>query len=652
VKHADLTDVETVLTMLVSPAGTLIADPRTSSLLVKDLKSNVDQMRAALGKLDVDIESRVFPVMNVNADTLSESVESMLTERGKLQVDPHSNVLIVTDVPTRQDQIAELIKSLDRKLDTKTWVLNYIAPEDVSERIETLVPEEMGSIVTDEDVHQITVTAVPERVQEIDALIKSWDVKRRQVQIEAFLLTMTNDVERELGINWSYFGASGSTPLELKVNDGAEPDYTSSPSDTFMIGQVPYANYQRNPFTGDVVKNVSGDAVIKGFNGSDIAAAINYLDKHGDVTLLSTPRVTVQDGEEAIFQSGSQIPYVTSSSYGSSYGSYSPYYSSYSSSSTLNSSYNNYPYNRIDFMEVGTILNVLPRITEENSILMDIAAEDSTADVTNKVISNGQENTVPLKKQSRAETQVRVDNGHTIVIGGLRTGNSSLTTSKTVPLLSDIPVLGRLFKNPSKSVKNDSLMIFITPTIVGEMTQPESEQLAKADDGIAKSLRKEDKTAFGRFAQNIKTGKNEIVVSVGQGGQIQCDGKSMSLDEFHARMDAVKDPSHSVIILRKNPRAPEAVMNSITDIALEKQIPVEHDIRVPAFVPNIKDGGVSSEKSAAPAEKSEKSTPEMKPAEQSAAPAAEAAPTENSASATPSSESPKVVDSEKPADGK
>jgi type II secretory pathway component GspD/PulD (secretin) len=624
VKHADIADLETVLTGLLSQAGNMVSDARTGTILVKDLPDNIEKMQVAMNQLDVPLESQVFPIININADTLTDSVQSLMTERGKVQVDPHSNAIIVTDVPSRQDQIATLVDTLDKKLETRTWTLNYVEPDAISERIESLVPQEMGNVITDEDVHQVTVTAFPERLDEIDDLIKTWDVKRKQVQIEAYLVTVSTDLQRQLNINWSYFDSSGNNPMELRVNNGAAPDYTKPSTDQFRIGQLPYATPLRNPFTGAVIKDIQGKPIIQALRGNHVAAMLDYLDKHGDVTVLSAPRVTVQDGEEAVFQSGSQIPYVSSTSYG--YGNYNPYATPITTpgttpgtttGTTTASSYYNYgsqPYNRIEFMEVGTILNVMPRITEDGSILLDIAAEDSSADISNKVISNGQENTIPLKKQSRAETQLRAESGQTLVIGGLRTGNSSKTVSKSVPIISDIPLIGRLFKNPSKSVRTESLMIFITPTIVGEKTQPEAEQVAMVDDEIARAVRKAEKTSFGRFADNLSGGKNDIVVAVGQSGAIRCDGKKMTLDDLRNRFNAVKAPLTAVVVLRKHPRAPQDVLTSITDMALEKDLRVVLDTLSPAFVPDYS----AAEEKAGPQNPQD----EIKPPENAPAPPA------------------------------
>jgi hypothetical protein len=182
-------------------------------------------------------------------------------------------------------------------------------------------------------------------------------------------------------------------------------------------------------------------------------------------------------------------------------------------------------------------------------------------------------------------------------------------------VLSDIPLIGRLIKNPSKTVRTESLMIFITPTIVGEYTQPEADQLAQADDTIARSLRKEEKTSFGRFAQDLQRGKSDIFVTVGQGGQILCDGNKATLDELRTRFQSVKVPAAAVVILRKHPRAPEDVVSSVADMALESHIRVQVDSRIAAFVPDDEVGKESDEK----ADEQPQADEKQKPADSAAA---------------------------------
>jgi biopolymer transport protein ExbD len=154
-------------------------------------------------------------------------------------------------------------------------------------------------------------------------------------------------------------------------------------------------------------------------------------------------------------------------------------------------------------------------------------------------------------------------------------------------------------------------MIFITPTIVGEQTQPEAEQLAQVDDQIARDLRKSEKSSFGQLFSSAVRGKNEILVSIGQSGSIRCDGKQMTLDDLRKRFDAVKVPAAVLVVLRKNARAPEDVVSSVTDLALEKRLRVESDSRLNAFVPDY--GAQEEQAPKSPPAQEESKPPENAP---------------------------------------
>jgi len=590
VTHANVTDIEAIITSYLSPGGTIITDPRTGRIVVKDLQDNLDRMRVAVERFDVPLEPRVYQIKHMNADALVDSIQALLTpDRGMLQMDPRTNTIIVTDLPARQERVGEIINTLDQPLETRTWVLQYIEPDAVAERIENLVPEEMGNIIVDEDVHQLTVTATTDRIEEIDQMITMWDVKRQQVLIEAYLVTLGSNLARSLNINWSFFGSVNGVPVAYRVGAGATPDYTNL-GDAITLGQLPYAEPLRNRFSGVPIVNINGKETIDQFRGSNVAATLNYLDTNGQVTILSAPRVTVQDGSEAMFQSGRNVPYVTSTTY--DYGSSR----NTTDQTTPNQNIYNYggyrPYNRIEFIEVGTILTVLPRISEDKSILLEISAEDSDATPI-RVVSNGEENTIPEKTVSLAETQVRVRDGQTIVIGGLRRGNSSESLSRSVPLLSDVPIIGRLFRSPTKTIKNDTLMIFLTTTIVSEDTHPEAEKLATAEEAFSEKLRKAEKGQLGRLWESVTRGENEIGVSIGQSGDMHSGGQRVTLDDLRRIFFNMKNPLACRVVIRSHPRAPERVVTEVTELALEAQLKVEFDDQVAPFVPDYPPAGAT-----------------------------------------------------------
>jgi len=540
VRHADLSSVETVLGSLLSAKGRLIADPATSKVIVYDTQDNIDAMHRIMGEIDAPQETRAFQLVHVDAEALTTSIETLLTESGRLSVDARSNTLVVYDRPQRLERVAEVLAMLDQELETRSWVLDYADPLTVAEDVGLLVPEAMGSIVVHEDIHQITVTATPYRLNEIDGRIAVWDAKRRQVQIEAYLATVSRNVIRDLNISWSYSSTPGGDPLDITVGSlsGGDDDETA--------GQGTTIDYQ----------------------GVPLGVVINMLDTSGDATILAHPRITVQDGEEASFDNTTQVPFASSTTTFDNVGG--------ANSNT-----------QIDFIDVGTRLLVTPRITSVDTILMNIEAEDSTF-VSVNIFSNGQLNTLPQKTQNRAQTQVLVHDAETIVLGGLRTSNFTDTVDK-VPILGDIPLLGRAFRSTGKDHQDRELLIFMTPTIMGERTQPETEKLAEVEDSLAQRMRLDEKTTFGRWKHKMENGSSEFAVSVGQTGGIRAEGDSVTLPEAVDLVNSLESPESKTLVLREHAQAPKEIASQVADTAMARGMKVKFDALRDPFVPRMPD---------------------------------------------------------------
>ncbi len=543
--HTDLQNAETVLGALLSAQGRLIADPASSKLIVFDTEDNIESMRRALAEIDAPQDSRAFPLVHVDAEALATTVESLMTEAGRLSVDPRSNTLVVQDRPERLDRVAEVVTLLDQELQTRSWILDFADPIEIANNIAVLVPEAMGTIVVNEAIHQITVTATPYRLADIESRIRAWDEKRRQVQIEAYLATVNRNIVRDLGINWQAAATLSGDPL------------------TMTVGSL--SNLPGDDDDDDAGSGGAGSRVI--FNGGDLDALIDILNTSNDASILAHPRITVQDGEEASFENTTNVPFASSTTVFNNN-------SNFANSNT-----------QIDFIEVGTVLRVTPRITSLNSILLDLEAEDSTF-VSVEIFSNGEINTLPQKTQNRASTQVLVNDQETIVLGGLRTSNITDTVDR-VPVLGEIPIIGRVFRSTGKDHQDRELLIFLTPTIVGEITQPETVKLAKLDDRIAETLRNDARTTLGRLKRKMDSGDKQFAVSIGQTGGLLVEGEPATLDALREAVSRIDNPESKTMLIREHPHAPQEVAAQVTDIAMERGLQIKIDDRNSPFVPRI-----------------------------------------------------------------
>jgi len=196
---------------------------------------------------------------------------------------------------------------------------------------------------------------------------------------------------------------------------------------------------------------------------------------------------------------------------------------------------------------------------------------------------------VPEKTTRGAETQLRVHSGDTVVLGGLRRDKASDSVSK-VPVLGDLPLVGQVFRSPKKESKQSDLMIFLTATIVGEKTHPEAQALEQAEQDIFDQLRSEKKDTWGRLSDKLSGGDNEIVVAIGQGGNIHSEGEPFTFSQIEALFTTLGADSMKVIVIRAHPRAPEKVVNAVHDAAIGAGLKVEVDATSSPLVPTTKPG--------------------------------------------------------------
>lgn len=563
-QYADIRDIEAVITNMLSEEGRLIADPRTSRLYVYDYGPNIDEMARIVQDMDVPVETQSFQLRYVDVQNVVESIEPALTEQGIIRVDPRTNTLVITDTPEKIASAARILRDLDRELVTKTWRINYAQVDEIANRVSVLVPAEMGEIVVDEMTHQMTVTAIPERIEDIDQLIKAWDVARRQVHIEAYLVTASSQVARNLGVNWAYFDKITGTPFSL-WQGAPSGDLTVGPStgDRFSIGTLPAPDYATDA-AGNQILDIAGNPILQGWRGNDIAATLSYLDSRGQVTILSQGRVTVQDGEEASFENTSQVPYAQSTT-----------------DTVAGDDFRQTT--SIAFVDVGTILKVLPRISDHDNILMEVSAEDSSSEFVS-FTSGGRVSTAPEKRQNRAQTIVMVNDAQTLVIGGLRQSNFT-DNEERFPLLGDLPLVGRAFKTTNRNHNHTDLLIFITVTIVGPNTSPEATRLAQADQKLASSMRLDLKPTWLRWFDRLNKGATEIGVSIGQRGDLYTEGQPATPEELRELLAKVKVPQAVTVVVRHHPRAPGEIVRDVTDAAAEAGLRVVFDNTTAAFVP-------------------------------------------------------------------
>ncbi|WP_444914972.1 type IV pilus secretin PilQ [Microbulbifer sp. TRSA007] len=295
-----------------------------------------------------------------------------------------------------------------------------------NQQISILSPR--GSAIVDERTNTIILTDTEDKIAQFRELIEVIDIPIRQVMIEARIVTANSDFQKELGVQWDYVGSSELSDDATGVGSGslALDDGTALGS---LTGEF-------DPLLVDLgVSNPAGSiayAILK--NDFYLSLELSALEDIGVAEVVSQPKVVTGDKQEAVIQSGIEIPYLEATSSGAA---------------------------SITFREAVLELNVTPQITPDNNIIMNLNLEQNS--VGEYVTVGG--GLVPSINVNTLATKVLVQNGETIVLGGVFESNVVEGVSK-VPLLGDIPYLGNLFKKTIRTDDKREILMFITPRIL------------------------------------------------------------------------------------------------------------------------------------------------------------------------------------------
>lgn len=355
--------------------------------------------------------TRVFRLEHIKVADLKQTITSLKSAKGAVEIEPKTNSIIVTDSEESIRSIAIAITAMDKKLDSKTYKLNYAKPAELQKTLQIIIPQTEGEILVDERTNSIIVTASPVLLSKLDALISNWDKQIPQVLIEAKIMQITLDKNKFFGVDWQY-----QNPDKHTITVGAKslPLATGvTYVDAFKIGVLGSEDYQ---------------------------VAIRALEGSSDVNLISSPRIVTLDNTEAKILIGSSEPYEIFH---------------YDERGIINGK-------EIKFVEVGIKLTVNPKITDDGYITMNIHPEVSSA-------RSGTVTDALAVDTTEATTTMTVKNGNTVVLGGLIKDDMETHIAK-VPLLGDIPLIKYLFRNHYTTKTKKEIIIFITPKIISPDT--------------------------------------------------------------------------------------------------------------------------------------------------------------------------------------
>jgi type IV pilus assembly protein PilQ len=336
-----------------------------------------------------------------------------------IQIAPREEIAAKEKIDlTSRQEISEL-----EELRTESFQLSYQNGDAVTRLLagdKQRILSKRGSTVVDPRTNTLFVQDTPSRLDEVRKLIKQIDVPVRQVMIEARFVSATDDFNRTLG------GRLGFTGEAVGVGNG------------FAIGSNG-ATATRGVIGGNVnlpgAASGTGGLTLSLFNPAAtkvLTLELTASELDGKTKNIASPRVVTADKAQAKISAGTQIPYQQASSSGAT---------------------------AVAFKDATLSLSVTPQISPDNNIDMKLDVNQDTVGA----IFGG----VPSINTKQVSTQVMVENGGTVVIGGVFTQDVGNTTQK-VPLLGDVPVVGWMFKNNVKSDTKTELLIFITPKIMDD----------------------------------------------------------------------------------------------------------------------------------------------------------------------------------------
>ena len=281
-----------------------------------------------------------------------------------------------------------------------------------------------GSVSVDERTNTLLIRDTATSIEDIKRMVSVLDIPVRQVIIESRMVTVKDNINEELGIRWGVTdtGSDSATSGSLTGADNAGNGIIPSLSDRLNVN-LPVANP-----AGSIAFQVARLA-----DGTILDLELSAMEKENKGEIIASPRITTANQKEAYIEQGVEIPYQEAASSGAT---------------------------STQFKKAVLSLTVTPHITPDDRIILDlVVTQDTVSDV-----SNG---TAPAIDTQRIGTQVLVNNGETIVLGGIYQQQIISSVSK-VPVLGDIPYFGWMFRNSSNFNEKKELLIFVTPRIVTE----------------------------------------------------------------------------------------------------------------------------------------------------------------------------------------
>ena len=464
-----------VLRPLVPQQAHMAAYAPSNAIIISDIRANIDRITQIIDSMDQSAVKKT-EVVKLRYGVSTDVVEMLkaleksragegadANDEASLVADKRTNSIIVTADEVSIERIKSLIDYLDIPLEqsgnVRVMYLEYANATDVAEvltrvmqNLTRLDDETTGrnrsanaaksTIEADEGTNSLIITADTDEMAALESVIARLDIRRAQVLVEAIIVEMEIVEGRELGLQWLFANDSGLFGSAI----------SSSQAQQGRNAALAQAILPEDAGSNDIsVRNIAG--ALSQVPGSTfgwgvvdqnltMSTILNALESQGNANILSTPSLLTLDNEEAFITVGQQVPFVTGS---------------YTNTGAANGVAN--PFQTIQRENVGVTLQVTPQINEGDSVVMDIVQEVSS--ISQQVLSASD----VITNERKIETKVLAKDGDIVVLGGL-VKDDIQDSRQGVPILSGIPVIGRLFRSDVVSVTKSNLLVFIRSTII------------------------------------------------------------------------------------------------------------------------------------------------------------------------------------------
>ncbi|CAH6910760.1 Type IV pilus biogenesis protein PilQ [Vibrio chagasii] len=403
---------------------------------------NVLQLIADYNEFNLVVSDSVAGNLTLRLDGVPwQQVLDIILQVKGLDKRVDGNVILVApkaELDLREQQALEKSRLEEELGELKSEIIkiNFAKATDIADMIggegAVSMLSDRGSITIDERTNSLLIRELEENIAVIRGIIESLDIPVKQVQIEARIVTVTEGNLDELGVRWGVSSTNGS----FTVGGSIEGNHPSAITPYDDDGGSSVIDDYLNVNLAATSPNASSIAFQVAKLGSDtlLDLELSALQQESKAEIISSPRLITTNKKPAYIEQGTEIPYLESSSSGAT---------------------------SVAFKKAVLSLKVTPQITPDNRLVLDLSV---TQDRPGQVVKTGTGEAVAIDTQ-RIGTQVLVNNGETVVLGGIFQHSVSSTVDK-VPLLGDLPLLGALFRRSYENVGKSELLIFVTPKVV------------------------------------------------------------------------------------------------------------------------------------------------------------------------------------------